>query len=213
MKTRNITRVEHRVSQAQREAYSKHHSGVLWLTGLSGAGKSTLAFSLEERLFQEGWQVYVLDGDNLRHGLNADLGFSHADRTENIRRVGQVAALFADAGFLCISAFISPYRADRETARAAAAGRFHEVYVRADLATCEQRDPKGLYKQARAGRIRGFTAIDDIYEPPAEPALTVDTAVETVDQSLTKLMDYVTKYFLSGNQVNESASDGSRWHA
>ena len=213
MKTRNVTPVEHRVSLAQREAHSKHHSGVLWLTGLSGAGKSTLAFSLEERLFQRGWQVYVLDGDNLRHGLNADLGFSHADRTENIRRVGQVAALFADAGFLCISAFISPYRADRETARAAAVGRFHEVYVRADLATCEQRDPKGLYKQARAGRIRGFTAIDDIYEPPAEPALIVDTTEETVDQSLTRLLGYVREHFLSGNRVGESAADGSQWHA
>ena len=211
--TRNVTPVEHRVSLAQREAHSKHHSGVLWLTGLSGAGKSTLAFSLEERLFQEGWQVYVLDGDNLRHGLNMDLGFSHADRTENIRRVGQVAALFADAGFLCISAFISPYRADRKTASAATVGRFHEIYVRADLATCERRDPKGLYKQARAGRISGFTAIDDIYEPPAAPALIVDTTVETVDQSLTRLIDYVMEHFLSGNQAREPATDGSRCHA
>ena len=169
----HVAPTAHRVSLAEREALGKHRGGVLWLTGLSGAGKSTLAFSLEERLFREGWQVYVLDGDIIRHGLNADLGFSHTDRTENIRRVGQVAALFADAGFLCISAFISPYRADRETARAAAVGCFHEVYVRADLATCEQRDPKGLYKQARAGRISRFTAIDDVYEPPVEPALIV----------------------------------------
>ena len=209
IQTGNATPIEHRVSLAEREALSKHRGGVLWLTGLSGAGKSTLAFSLEERLFQEGWQVYVLDGDIVRHGLNADLGFSHADRTENIRRVGQVAALFADAGFLCISAFISPYRADRETARAAAVGCFHEVYVRADLATCEQRDPKGLYKQARAGRIGRFTAIDDIYERPTEPALVVDTMIETVDRSLTRLMDYVMKHFLFGDCADDPALDGA----
>ena len=137
----------------ERENRNRHRSGVLWLTGLSGAGKSTLAFGLGERLFKRGYQVYVLDGDNVRAGLNSDLGFSHADRVENIRRVGEMAALFEDAGMICISAFISPYRYDRETARRAAR-RFHEVYVKADLATCERRDPKGLYRRARAGEIQ-----------------------------------------------------------
>ncbi len=191
----NITPIEHRISLAERELRSRHRAGILWLTGLSGAGKSTLAFSLEERLFREGWQVYVLDGDNIRGGLNADLGFSHADRTENIRRVGQVAVLLADAGFLCISAFISPYRADRERARAAAGGRFHEVYVRADLATCERRDPKGLYRRARAGQMSAFTAIDDVYEVPQSPELVVDTTIDTAETSLAVLADYVSANF------------------
>lgn len=207
----NITPVEHRIALCARERRGKHRAGVLWLTGLSGAGKSTLAFALEERLFHAGWQVYVLDGDNVRRGLNADLGFSNADRTENIRRVGQVAALFADAGFLCISAFISPYRSARERAREAAAGRFHEVYIRADLATCERRDPKGLYTRARAGGISDFTAIDDVYEPPDEPELVVDTTVETVERSLTRLLDHVAEHFLLTNCTSDSMLDDTRW--
>lgn len=178
----------------ERENHNGHKSGVLWLTGLSGAGKSTLAFGLEERLLTRGYQVYVLDGDNLRTGLNADLGFSHADRAENIRRVGETAALFEDAGMLCISAFISPYRSDREAARRAAR-RFHEVYVKADLATCERRDPKGLYRRARAGEIRNFTGIHDVYEPPEDAALVIDTAATTVDEALTVLFEYVMEQF------------------
>ncbi len=190
--------VEHRITRCDRERSSAHRGGVLWLTGLSGAGKSTLAFALEERLFRDGLQVYVLDGDNLRHGLNADLGFSREDRGENIRRAGEVAALFADAGFLCIAAFISPYRVDRSAARDAAVGRFHEVYVRADLATCERRDPKGLYRRARAGEISNFTAVDDVYEPPEAPSLTVDTTANGVDHCLGILVDYVTAHFRVG---------------
>lgn len=189
----NIAKVEHRVSRREREL--RHRSGVLWLTGLSGAGKSTLAFALEERLFRRGWQAYALDGDNLRRGLNADLGFASADRTENVRRAGEVAALFADAGFLCIAAFISPYRTDRDAARAAAKGRFHEVHVQADLATCERRDPKGLYEKARAGRIDAFTAVGDVYEPPLRPELAVDTANDTVEASLAVLWKYVAANF------------------
>src|SRR4029450_1762730 len=146
-KSKNITRIEHRITTAQREERNKHKGGVLWFTGLSGAGKSTLAFRLEEELFKRGYQVYVLDGDNVRDGLNSDLDFSHKGRTENIRRVGEVAALFADAGTICITAFISPYREDRRAARRAAGEKFHEVYVKADLATCEKRDPKGLYRK------------------------------------------------------------------
>ena len=173
----------------------------MWLTGLSGAGKSTLAFALEERLFRDGVQVYVLDGDNLRYGLNADLGFSREDRGENIRRAGEVAALFADAGFLCVAAFISPYRADRAAAGDAAPGRFHEVYVRADLATCEQRDPKGLYRKARAGEIVNFTAVDDVYEPPEKPALVIDTTESDVERCVAVLVDYVMTSFRLGNRV------------
>lgn len=191
---RNVTRVEHRVTTAERECRNSHSGGVLWFTGLSGAGKSTLAFSLEEQLFRQGRQVYVLDGDNMRVGLNADLGFAPQDRTENIRRVGEVAALFADAGIICISAFISPYRADREVARRAAT-RFHEVYIRADLETCERRDPKGLYRRARAGEIQNFTAIHDVYEEPVSPALIVDTTTSTIEQSLAVLLDYVNANF------------------
>lgn len=196
---RNLTPVAHRISAAQREATNGHRGGVLWLTGLSGAGKSTLAFALEERLFREGRQAYVLDGDNLRHGLSKDLGFSHEDRTENVRRVGEVAALFADAGVICICAFISPYRTDRRAAAAAAPGRFHEVYVYTDIATCERRDPKGLYKKARAGELPHFTAVSDVYEPPQRPALIVDTTEDSVGRSLATLADYVAANFgLSG---------------
>ncbi|MXY58229.1 MAG: adenylyl-sulfate kinase [Gammaproteobacteria bacterium] len=190
-----------RIEAARRESRNGHTGGVLWLTGLSGAGKSTLAFALEEHLFSSGYQVYVLDGDNLRRGLNADLGFTHEDRTENIRRAGQVAALFADAGLICIAAFISPYRSDRATA-ATNAKRFHEIYIRADLKTCERRDPKGLYKRAREGKIENFTAIDDVYEEPQHPALTVDTVALTIHESLGSLSDFVTKHFPLGRFVS-----------
>lgn len=192
----HITRIEHRVPTSMREARNQHIGGILWFTGLSGAGKSTLAFALEERLFREGFQVYVLDGDNVRHGLNADLGFSPADRTENVRRVGEVAAMFADAGFICITAFISPYREDRDAVRKAAKDRFHEVYIRADLATCEQRDPKDLYKKARAGTIANFTAIHDTYEAPDNPSLVVDTNTNSVEESLAMLMEYTMSNFV-----------------
>jgi bifunctional enzyme CysN/CysC len=148
---------------------------VLWLTGLSGAGKSTLAIRVERELFHRGYAVYALDGDNVRLGLNADLGFSPNQRTENIRRVGEVAALFADAGLICITSFISPYQTDRDRARAAARQRFHEIYVKADLTVCEARDPKGLYRRARSGEIGDFTGISSPYEPPSAAELTVET--------------------------------------
>ena len=145
--------------------------------------------------FQRRFQVYVLDGDNVRRGLNANLDFSPEDRAENIRRVGEVAALFADAGFIVLSAFISPYRADRDRARAAAAGRFHEVFVKADLDTCERRDPKGLYKRARAGEIRDFTGIDAPYEEPADPELVLDTVADSVEDSVRALVRYIRREF------------------
>lgn len=191
----SIARIEHRIDTRERESRNRHSGGVLWFTGLSGAGKSTLAFALEERLFRMGYQVYVLDGDNIRHGLSSDLGFTPVDRTENIRRVGETAALFADAGFVCIAAFISPYRDDRMAARRAAVDNFHEVFIRADLSVCEGRDPKGLYRKARAGLIDNFTAIDDQYEEPEQPALVVDTGSSTIEESLDILVAYVTNAF------------------
>jgi bifunctional enzyme CysN/CysC len=190
-KSKNLTRVEHRVSTEDRELRNRHKGAVLWFTGLSGAGKSTLAFALEEALFERNYQVYVLDGDNVRSGLTSDLGFSHQDRTENIRRVGEVAALFAGAGVICISAFISPYRADRDIARRAAGDKFYEVYVAADLATCEKRDPKGLYKKARAGEIEDFTGVSAPYEAPESPEIVVDTSRQSVKESVDELLDFV----------------------
>lgn len=193
--SRHLTRVAHSVATTERERQNGHRGGVLWLTGLSGAGKSTLAFALESELFARGYQVYVLDGDNVRHGLNSDLGFTHRERTENIRRMGEVAALFADAGFVCISAFISPYRADREAARAAAKGRFHEVYLDADVETCERRDPKGLYRKARAGKIREFTGVSAPYEIPTSPDLVIPTGSTDIASSLALVVSYVEAEF------------------
>jgi len=191
----NVTRVEHAVSAETRAARNRHGGGVVWLTGLSGAGKSTLALALERRLFDLGWQVYVLDGDNVRHGLCADLGFSPEDRAENIRRVGEVAALMARAGLLVVTAFISPYRSDRDRARAAAGDGFREVYVKADLATCEARDPKGLYARARSGEIKDFTGVSAPYEAPASPDLVVDTAATPVEACVADLADFVRRRF------------------
>ena len=192
---RHLTRVAHSVATTERERQNGHLGGVLWLTGLSGSGKSTLAFALEEALFARGYQVYVLDGDNIRHGLNADLGFTQMDRTENIRRVGEVAALFADAGLVCISAFISPYHADREAARTAAKGRFHEVYLDADVRICELRDPKGLYRKARAGEIADFTGVSAPYETPTTPDLVIPTGSTDIASSLALAVSYVEAKF------------------
>lgn len=191
----NITRVEHGITADARAVRNGHKGGVIWLTGLSGAGKSTLAIELEKRLFEKGFNVFTLDGDNVRHGLNANLGFSPEDRAENIRRVGEVAALFAQAGAIAITSFISPYRSDRDRARAAAGNAFHEIYVAADLKTCEERDPKGLYKKARAGEIKEFTGISAPYEAPETPQLTVDTSTQNVDACVQDLIDYVEAKF------------------
>lgn len=195
VKATNIKREAHQVSADERALRNGHKGGVLWLTGLSGSGKSTLARELERRLFSRGYFVYVLDGDNLRFGLNADLGFSPDDRAENIRRAGEVAALFARAGFVVITAFISPYRSDRARARAAASENFHEIYLDAELTVCEQRDPKGLYKRARAGEISDFTGISAPYEPPETPELEVDTANTDVEDSLNLLLEYISPRF------------------
>jgi bifunctional enzyme CysN/CysC len=195
VKSTNLTSVEHRVTADSRLHRNGHLGGVLWLTGLSGAGKSTLAMEVEQRLFKKGYHVYVLDGDNVRHGLNANLGFSPEDRAENIRRVGEVAALFADSGMICITAFISPYQSDRDRARAAAKNAFHEIYIKADLETCERRDPKGLYRKARKGEIEDFTGISAPYEAPSVPEITVDTAVNSIDDCVHRIIDYIEQNF------------------
>ncbi len=195
VKSTNITRTEHRIDREVRWRESGHRGGVLWFTGLSGSGKTTLAFELERRLFEKNYRVYVLDGDNVRHGLNSDLGFSPQDREENIRRIGEVAALFADAGIIVISAFISPYRRDRDQARQAAPGMFHEIHMSANLDICEARDPKGLYKKARHGDIADFTGISAPYESPETPELVLDTGGLTIEESLGRLMDYVLHNF------------------
>ncbi len=195
VKSSNITAVAHRVAAQQRWRTNGHKGGVMWLTGLSGSGKTTLAFELEQRLFAKGYQVYVLDGDNVRYGLSSDLGFSHEDRTENIRRIGEVAALFAEAGSIVISAFISPYREDRLMARNAASEGFHEVYLSADLAACEARDPKGLYKKAHRGEIPDFTGVSAPYEEPEDAELKMDTGTLSIEESVNQLMAYIDKAF------------------
>lgn len=189
----NIYKVDHLIADETRAERKGHHGGIFWFTGLSGAGKSTLAMAVEKALFERGYHTYVLDGDNVRHGLNADLGFSPEDRAENIRRVGEVTALMADAGLVVISAFISPYQADRDRARAAAPDHFHEIHVAADLETCEGRDPKGLYKKARAGEIADFTGIGSPYEAPVNPELVVDTQAHEVDVCVQQILSYVEK--------------------
>ena len=195
VKSRNITWTEQAVSVEARARRNGHRGGVIWFTGLSGSGKSTLSSAVERRLFSLGYQVFVLDGDNMRHGLNSDLGFSPDERAENIRRVGEVAALMSRAGMVVLTAFISPYRSDRARARKAVGDSFHEVYVKADLATCERRDPKGLYRKARAGEIQEFTGISAPYEPPETAELVVDTAAMDVEQSVDAIVSYVREQF------------------
>jgi adenylylsulfate kinase len=202
---------EHAVSRDERERLAKHKGCVLWLTGLSACGKSTIANLVDHRLHAAGIRSFVLDGDNIRHGLNAGpgmlrqehgeafakrfgLGFSAEDREENIRRIGCVAKLFCDAGVIAITAFISPYRVDRDRARAAVAeGDFIEVFVDAPLEICEARDPKGLYKKARAGELKGFTGIDDPYEPPQRPELVLDAGRKTPEQLADEVIAYLKR--------------------
>ncbi len=182
------------ITRADRERLNGHRGATLWFTGLSGSGKSTVARRLEERLFERGCRVYVLDGDNIRFGLNKDLGFSPADRTENIRRIGEVAKLFTDAGAIVLTAFISPYRADRDQVRAIMGdGDFVEVHVDASLEVCEQRDPKGLYKKARAGQIPEFTGISAPYEAPEQAELVVRTDQLSLDESVDVVVDYLDR--------------------
>jgi len=183
-----------RINKADRQRLMGHRSVILWFTGLSGSGKSTLAHAVEEKLFSMGVHTYVLDGDNIRTGLNKDLGFSEEDRKENIRRIGEVAKLFVDAGLIVLTAFISPYRRDRDFVRnLVEEGEFIEVYVKCPLEVCEQRDVKGLYKKARQGIIKNFTGIDDPYEEPLSPEITVETDKESVEESVDKIIGYLIK--------------------
>jgi bifunctional enzyme CysN/CysC len=191
-KSKNIFWTEGKITASSRAIRAGHRGAVIWLTGLSGAGKSTIAQSLERDLFQRGMHTYVLDGDNIRHGLNSNLGFSPDDRVENIRRVSEVARLMADAGTVVITAFISPYRMDRSRAREIALegnAEFIEVFVDAPLAVCEARDPKNLYKKARAGQIRQFTGIDAPYEAPEDPEIVVRTDQQSVDESVATILE------------------------
>ena len=177
------------VTRERREQLNGHRGAVLWFTGLPSAGKSTVAHALEERLHQMGCRTYVLDGDNVRHGLCGDLGFTAADREENIRRIGEVAKLFVEAGTIVLTAFVSPYRADRERARGVVQhGDFLEVWCRCPVDVCEQRDPKGHYKRAKAGEIKGFTGVSAPYEEPRDPELVLDTAKLTLDESVDRLL-------------------------
>ncbi|MEI2265741.1 adenylyl-sulfate kinase [Erwinia sp. CGal63] len=171
----NVVWHSHAVTRAEREQLHGHQGAILWFTGLSGSGKSTVAGALEQALHQLGASTYLLDGDNVRHGLCRDLGFSDADRKENIRRVGEVAKLMVDAGLIVLSAFISPHREERQMVRdMVGEGRFIEIFVDTPLAICEARDPKGLYKKARAGELRNFTGIDAVYEAPERPEIHLD---------------------------------------
>ncbi len=171
----NVTWHSGKVGPERRAQLLGQHGAVVWLTGLSGSGKSTVAVELEQLLLERGHVAYLLDGDNVRHGLNADLGFDAASRRENVRRVGEVARLFADAGLVVVASFISPFRADRDAVRERVAGRFFEVHVATPLEVCEARDPKGLYARARAGEIADFTGLDSPYEAPTSPEVVLDT--------------------------------------
>src|SRR5687768_3761018 len=188
----NITWHGGHVARAHREKLLGQRGLTVWLTGLSAAGKSTIAVILERMLIERGRLAYRLDGDNVRHGLNKNLGFSEADRAENIRRIGEVAKLFTDAGVIVIASFISPYRRDRDAVRALMpASDFVEAYVKVSVEAAEGRDPKGLYKQARAGEIKGFTGIDDPYEAPEHPELVLDTERLSPDESARAVVNYL----------------------
>ena len=180
------------VTRTRRERKNSHKGGLFWFTGLSGAGKSTLAHAVEEQLFQRGYNTFVLDGDNVRHGLCADLGFSDADRNENIRRISHMSNLFVQAGVIVLTAFISPFRTHRAHARKIAGPDFHEIYCECSLDVCEQRDVKGLYKRARAGEISHFTGIDSPYESPNAPELVTCTERD-LDGSIKLVFEYILK--------------------
>jgi len=191
-KATNVTWHDHRVSKAERCKQNGHKGACLWFTGLSGSGKSTIANTVDHKLFEMGKHTFVLDGDNVRMGLNKNLGFSPDDRTENIRRIGEVSKLYTDAGILVMTAFISPYLEDRDQVREIMGdGEFIEVLVQASLATCEERDPKGLYKKARAGEIKGFTGIDAPYEAPEKPELVLDSDSKSIDDLADEVVAYL----------------------
>ena len=193
-KSKNIVWHHATITKEDREKLFSQKGVVIWFTGLSGSGKSTLANAVEASLFERGSHTYILDGDNIRHGLNKDLGFSPKDREENIRRIGEVAHLFAQAGVIVMTAFISPYLADREMARKLnKEGEFIEIYCRCSLEECERRDTKGLYKKARAGEVKEFTGISAPYEEPAQPELILDTDKESLKESAGNVLAWLEK--------------------
>jgi len=193
--SRNITLQPSQVAARDRALLLGQRGAVIWLTGLSGSGKSTIGYALERRLSGSRHLTYVLDGDNVRHGLCSDLGFSPEDRTENIRRIGEVAALFAEAGLIIITSFISPYRSDRDLARQRVPdGKFIEVFLDVSLEVCERRDPKGLYRKARAGEIAEFTGVSAPYERPGSPELALDTETQSVDACIDTIVDYLERH-------------------
>ena len=197
MKSSNIIYHQASVTRQRRNKLNKHRSVVLWFTGLSGSGKSTLAHALEEKLFQKGCRTFVLDGDNVRHGLNSNLDFSDADRGENIRRISEVSKLMLEAGLIVMTAFISPFTEDRNTARNLIKNdNFIEIYCKASIETCEKRDVKGLYKKARAGKITNYTGIDSPYEAPVNPELIINTDKESLDESISKILSYLQENIL-----------------
>jgi len=183
---------DHLVQRDKRAEQKQQKPCMIWFTGLSGSGKSTVANALDTLLFENNKHTYLLDGDNVRHGLNKDLGFSDVDRVENIRRIGEVGKLFVDAGLIVLSAFISPFRSDRQMVRSLfPAGEFIEVHISTSLDVCEQRDPKGLYRKAREGKIKNFTGIDSAYEIPTEPEIVVDAAALSIEDSAMKIYDHL----------------------
>ena len=195
LKSKNIVWHKGAITKEIREARNKHKGFTLWFTGLSGSGKSTLAHAVQQALFDRNAQVYVLDGDNIRHGLNSNLGFSPEDRNENIRRSGEVAKLFNDAGMITLTAFISPYRKDRDQVRNIMnSGEFIEIWLNPSLAVCESRDPKGLYKKARAGEIAEFTGISAPYEEPLAPEITIDTGKLSLQEGVDVILQYLKKH-------------------
>jgi adenylylsulfate kinase len=191
-KSSNVVWHQATVTRERREVMNNHRGGVFWFTGLSGAGKSTLAHSVEEKLHQLGCHTFVLDGDNVRHGLCADLSFSDEDRKENIRRIGQMAKLYVEAGIIVLTAFISPFRSDRENVRKIAGADFHEIYCKSSLEVCEKRDVKGLYKMARAGKIPDFTGISSPYEEPQHAELELNTESQ-LEECTDEVFNYISK--------------------
>ncbi|KMQ32195.1 adenylyl-sulfate kinase [Bacillus cereus] len=195
MKANNIVWYNSKIARTDRYILNQHKSYVIWFTGLSGSGKSTLAMEIERELYQRGMRTYVLDGDNIRHGLNKDLNFSPEDRKENIRRIGEVSKLFVDSGTITITAFISPYNEDRSLIRSMyPVGEFIEIYLKCSIDICEQRDPKGLYKKARYGEIKDFTGVSAPYEEPTTPELIIETDKQDIEVSVQQVITYLDNH-------------------
>jgi adenylylsulfate kinase len=195
MSEKNIVWHEGKVTKKHRQTMNRHRSAILWFTGLSGSGKSTISVELEKALYDMDIRTFRLDGDNIRHGLNSDLGFTEKDRKENIRRIGEVSKLMVGAGLLTLTAFISPFKNDRDAVRSLMEdGEFIEIYVHASVEACENRDPKGLYKKARNGKIEGFTGIDSPYEAPDSPELFINTETLTIDESVEQILAYLKEH-------------------